>query len=106
MFVDKHGHGKGGVLENENNKNKRASRKIRISAGRPQCINRPRFLTFLKGVTAPQVGVPLLLMACCYATLILMLILNANFNAMLICFIGEIQAVRSYMVELGWVEIA
>ena len=36
VFVDKHGHGKGGVLENEN---KRASRKIRISAGRPQCIN-------------------------------------------------------------------
>ena len=35
MFVDKHGHGKGGVLENEN---KRASLKIRISAGRPQCI--------------------------------------------------------------------
>ena len=31
MFVDKLGHGKGGGLEN---KNKRASRKIRISAGR------------------------------------------------------------------------
>ena len=36
MFVDKHGQGKGGVLEN---KNKRATRKIRITAGRPQCIN-------------------------------------------------------------------
>ena len=32
VFVDKHGEGKGGVLENEN---KRASLKIRISAGRP-----------------------------------------------------------------------
>ena len=31
---------------------------IRISAGRPQCINRPRFLTFLKEIAAPQVGVP------------------------------------------------
>ena len=40
----KHGHGKRVVLEN---KNKRATRKLRISAGRPQCINRPRFLTFL-----------------------------------------------------------
>ena len=34
------------------------------------------------------------------------LLCYANFNAMLICYIGEIQIVSSYMVELGWVEIA
>ena len=34
------------------------------------------------------------------------LLCYANFNAMLICYIGEIQTVSSYMVELGWVEIA
>ena len=35
-LLTKHGQGKRGVLEN---KNKRATRKIRIAAGRPQCIN-------------------------------------------------------------------
>ena len=49
-LLTKHGQGKRGVLEN---KNKRATRKIRIAAGRPQCMNRPRFLTFLKMNSRP-----------------------------------------------------
>ena len=39
------------------------------------------FMTFLKVVAAPQVGVPLLLMAYCYATLILMLMLMLCWSA-------------------------
>ena len=52
-LLTKHGQGKRGVLEN---KNKRATRKIRITAGRPQCINRPRFLTFFKMNSRPPSG--------------------------------------------------
>ena len=63
-------------------------------------------LDFFKRDDRPLVGVPLLLMAYCYATLILMLIFSANVNAMLICYINEIQAVRSYKVELGWIKVA
>ena len=95
MFVDKHGHGKGGGLENEN---KRASRKIRISAGRLQCIKSTLILDFIKRYSRPPSGGSF--------TAYGILLCYANFNAMLVCYIGEIQTVSSYMVELGWVEIA
>ena len=55
---------------------------------------------FKKDVAVPQVGVPLLLMACCYATLTF-----ANANAMLVCYLCEMQTVSSYKVGLGWVEL-
>ena len=53
VLLTKHGQGKRGVLEN---KNKRATRKIRIAAGRPQCINWLQFLTFLKTEYRPLSG--------------------------------------------------
>ena len=70
MFVDKHGHGKGGVLENENkNKNKRASQNSNFG-GKTSMHKSTLILDFFKRDDRPLVGVPLLLMAYCFATLI------------------------------------
>ena len=67
MFVDKHGHGKGVVLENENQKGVSKNSNF---GGKTSMHKSTLFLDFLKGVAAPQVGVLLLLMAYCFATLI------------------------------------
>ena len=60
---------------------------------------------FKKGVAVPQVGVPLLLMVCCYAMLLCYSNVNSTANAMLVCYLGEMQTVSSYKVGLGWVEL-
>ena len=59
-------------------------------------------LDFFKGGSRPPSGGSFTAygILLCYANC------NANVNAMLICYIGEIQTVSSYKVELGWVEIA
>ena len=59
-------------------------------------------LDFFKGGSRPPSGGSFT----AYGILLCYTNFNANVNAMLICYIGEIQTVSSYMVELGWVEIA
>ena len=53
MFVDKHGQGKGGVLEN---KTKGRPKNIQIMAGRPQCIKLTSLLDFFKTANHPPSG--------------------------------------------------
>ena len=60
------------------------------------------FLDFFKKCSRPPGGGSFTAngILLCYANF------NANVNAMLICYLGEMQTVSSYKVGLGWVELA
>ena len=92
VFVDRHGRGNRGVHENKNK-----GRLEKFGFRRETSMHKSTSMTFLKRDSHPPSGGSFTAYG---------ILLCYTFYAMLICYINEIQTVRSYTVELGWIMVA